>query len=389
VLRLSASDSGLSASDDIKITVNPPNQAPVVNAGSPQTITLPNTASLNGSVTDDGLPAGSTLTSTWSKLSGPGTVSFATPNANATTASFSGPGSYVLRLTGSDGASSAFADVTITVNAAASTNQSPVVGAGPDLAVIQPNAATLNGSATDDGFGGSTLTLTWSRVSGPGTVSFGNANTAVTTATFNVTGTYVLQLSATDGTFTASDQVTVTVLPAGSTTVVETRVAAKTDDAEQKSDGSLDLTSGNVDLGTKPSGMRFLLPVPKGAHITRAYVQFTADAAQTGTANLMVEGEASDNALTFGSSKNNIVNRLRTFNHVSWTPAGWLAKGAAGLAQQTPDLSAILQEIVDRQGWASGQGVALLVTGTGVRQAVSYDTKPATAPLLHVEYVLP
>jgi hypothetical protein len=212
---------------------------------------------------------------------------------------------------------------------------------------------------------------------------------AATTATFDVTGTYVLQLSATDGTFTVSDQVTVTVVPAGSTTVVERRVAAKTDDAEEKSNGSLDLTSSNVDLGTKPSGLRFLLPVPQGAHIIRAYVQFTADAPQTGTANLMIEGEASDNALTFGSSKHNIVNRLRTFHHVSWTPAGWPTKGAAGLAQQTPDLSAILQEIVERPGWASGQGLALLVTGSGVRQAVSYDTRPATAPLLHVEYVLP
>jgi hypothetical protein len=151
----------------------------------------------------------------------------------------------------------------------------------------------------------------------------------------------------------------------------------------------MDLTSGNVDLGTKPSGMRFLLSVPRGAQIVRSYVQFTVDKAQTGATTLMIEGEASDHALTFGSSKNNIVNRLRTFNHVSWAPAEWPTKGAAGLAQQTPDLSTILQEIVDRPGWASGQGLVLIMTGTGVRQAVSYDTKPATAPLLHVEYVLP
>jgi hypothetical protein len=169
--------------------------------------------------------------------------------------------------------------------------------------------------------------------------------------------------------------------------VVETRVAAKTDDAEEKSDGSPDLTSGNVDLGTRPSGMRFLLPVPHGAHIVRAYVQFTVDTPQTGTANLTIEGEANDNALTFGSSKHNIVNRPRTVNYVTWTPAGWPTKGMAGAAQQTPDLSAILQEIVERPPWVSGQGLALIVTGTGVRQAVSYDSKPATAPLLHVEYV--
>ena len=78
---MSASDSALSASSDVVITVNPAppvNQPPVVNAGSAQTITLPATASLSGTVTDDGLPnPPGTVTTTWSKVSGPGTVTFA------------------------------------------------------------------------------------------------------------------------------------------------------------------------------------------------------------------------------------------------------------------------------------------------------------------------
>ena len=53
------------------------NTAPVVEAGADQTITLPdNVASLSGTVTDDGLPA-APLTTQWSKVSGPGTVTFA------------------------------------------------------------------------------------------------------------------------------------------------------------------------------------------------------------------------------------------------------------------------------------------------------------------------
>ena len=59
-LRLTASDSALSTGDDIVITVNPAppvNQAPVVAAGADQTITLPATASLSGTATDDGLPS--------------------------------------------------------------------------------------------------------------------------------------------------------------------------------------------------------------------------------------------------------------------------------------------------------------------------------------------
>ena len=50
------------------------NQAPTVNAGGDQTITLPSAASLSGSASDDGLPSPpAAFTTTWSKVSGPGT----------------------------------------------------------------------------------------------------------------------------------------------------------------------------------------------------------------------------------------------------------------------------------------------------------------------------
>ena len=61
--------------------------------------------------------------------------------------------------------------------------------------------------------------------------------------------------------------------------------------------------------------------------------------------------------------------------------------GAAGVDQRTPDLSPIIQEIVNRPGWASGNGVALIVTGTGVRHGVSFERRAAQAALLHVEYM--
>jgi hypothetical protein len=53
---------------------------------------------------------------TWSKVSGPGNVSFANAHALSTTASFSAAGAYVLRLTATDGALSANDDLTIMVN---------------------------------------------------------------------------------------------------------------------------------------------------------------------------------------------------------------------------------------------------------------------------------
>ncbi len=213
VLRLLANDGALSGSSNVTVTVLPPiNQPPTVNAGASQTITLPNTASLNGSASDDGLPAGSSLVTTWSVVSGPGTVSFANAMALATTASFSTSGTYVLRLTADDSAASTASDVTITVQP--QPNQAPAANAGPNQTITLPATAALDGAASDDGLPASFLTTTWSRVSGPGTVTFGNAAALSTTASFSAAGTYVLRLTANDGALADTDNVSITVNPA-------------------------------------------------------------------------------------------------------------------------------------------------------------------------------
>jgi hypothetical protein len=77
------------------------NLPPTANAGADQSIMLPCTAALSGAVSDDGQPAPpATCSAAWSQVSGAGAVSFANPAAAATTATFSTPGTYVLRLNG-------------------------------------------------------------------------------------------------------------------------------------------------------------------------------------------------------------------------------------------------------------------------------------------------
>ena len=91
------------------------NQPPVVNAGADLAVTLPAPAALSGSALDDGLPVPpGALTFSWSQVSGPGTTTFGTPSAAATSASFSTAGIYLLRLTASDGALSGSDTVQVT-----------------------------------------------------------------------------------------------------------------------------------------------------------------------------------------------------------------------------------------------------------------------------------
>ncbi|MET0625293.1 MAG: VWA domain-containing protein [Pyrinomonadaceae bacterium] len=210
VLRLTASDSLLTASDELTITVIPRNQPPTVEAGPEQSITLPAAATLAGVVTDDGLPRGVLLSVAWSVVEGPGAVTFADPAAAATAATFAVAGRYTLRLTANDTEFTVFDDTVVEVRSA---NLTPEVSAGPDQMITPPNnTIRLNGVATDDGRpSASALSVKWTQVSGPAEVVFGDSASAVTTATFSDQGAYVLRLTANDTEFTVSDEVEVVV----------------------------------------------------------------------------------------------------------------------------------------------------------------------------------
>jgi hypothetical protein len=94
----------------------PLNTAPTVSAGADGSVTLPATYSLDGTVSDDGNPPGGTVTTAWTTVSGPGTVTFADATAVDTTATFSTAGTYVLRLTADDTELATSDDITVTVS---------------------------------------------------------------------------------------------------------------------------------------------------------------------------------------------------------------------------------------------------------------------------------
>ncbi|MDE3249763.1 MAG: hypothetical protein KGO82_13955, partial [Bacteroidota bacterium] len=151
VFTLTVTDNhGLTASANVTITVNPlVNLAPVANAGSNTTITLPtNTATLDGSASSD--PDGSIASYSWTKTSGPASGTITTPNAKTSSVTGLVQGVYVFNLQVTDNAgATSNASVTVTVNAA--PNQAPVANAGSNTTITLPtNTATLDGSASSD-----------------------------------------------------------------------------------------------------------------------------------------------------------------------------------------------------------------------------------------------
>ncbi|MGH2571705.1 MAG: Ig-like domain-containing protein, partial [bacterium] len=90
----------------------------------------------------------------------------------------------------------------------------PCVEVGPDHVIYESEVLALSARVSDDGDSGP-LTLAWTKVSGAGTVVFGNASQPVTTAIFSGPDLYVLRLAAWDGVSTSSDELFVDVLGDG------------------------------------------------------------------------------------------------------------------------------------------------------------------------------
>ena len=273
-------------------------------------------------------------------------------------------------------------------------NTPPDVDAGIDQTLSLPNAASLNGTVTDDGLPTGTLLISWSQISGPGTVTFNNPSSEDTTATFSMAGIYTLRLTADDGELIASDETTITVTGTNGEQIVEIPIIAGSDDAEQRSSGSLDLDSTDLEMvfdagGNQTVGLRFNgVPIPQQSSILNAYIQFKVDEATTAPTSLTVHAEAVDNAETFIGVDDNLSERQFTTATAPWTPAPWPTPGAVTPAQRTPDIAPLIQEIVDRPGWSSGNSLCIIITGTGERTAESFNGDQNGAPLLHVEYIL-
>ncbi|CAN7704993.1 metallophosphoesterase [Pararhizobium sp. LjRoot238] len=206
--------------------------------------------------------------------------------------------------------------------------------------------------------------------------------------------TLTVTATSSDGS-SAAETFSIAVVSSATPTILERRIASGADDVEESATGSISIGSSDLELttdGTKVQtvGIRFTgIDIPQGAIITRTYIQFTVDTVSSGAVSLLIRGEDADDAAAFTTASFNASSRLTTDASVAWQPADWTVRGEAGLAQRTPDLAAVVQEIVDRFGWAALNDMVFLITGTGTRVARAYDSRPDAAPLLHIEYLLP
>jgi hypothetical protein len=258
----------------------------------------------------------------------------------------------------------------------------------PDAEVGQPYTDTLAGDATGSG------PLTFNKMAGPAwlAVAANGALTGTPGLTHGGVNNFLVRVTDTNGSLH-----TATLLIFAPTASQTVAVADDDDDAEQAATGEVNLASTDLELinddaggaGNQLVGMRFNdSAIPRGAVVTNATIQFTADESQSGLTVLNLFVEAADHAAAFTDATNSLSARTRVALSVPWSPAAWTA-GESNAAQRTPNLAGLVQEIIARPGWVAGNSIVFLIAGAGHRTADAHDKAGGSPTRLTLEYLPP
>ncbi len=150
--------------------------------------------------------------------------------------------------------------------------------------------------------------------------------------------------------------------------------------------GSIALSNNSLSNFDRYVALRFQdVPICTGCEVLQAYVQFTAHSANDSDVVLGIRAQNTADAppLTDGNIAVSALALAATGEQ--WRIEDpWLV-GGAGLAERTPNLTAIMQEIVNLEDWTPGNSLVLVFTGKqGRRDAASFST--AAAPELRLRY---
>lgn len=165
------------------------------------------------------------------------------------------------------------------------------------------------------------------------------------------------------------------------------------DDADQTDDGSNFAVGGATLICQNNSfngirdrvGIRFPnCTVPKNAVITAATLEVRVSAIDDPD-NLTIAANNVDNANNFVTEAS-VITRALTTASVAW-PGTNIGTNAY---KTSPSLVTVVQEIVNRAGWASGNAICIILRGraggtTGLSFS-AFETGPTQIPLLNITY---
>ena len=169
-------------------------------------------------------------------------------------------------------------------------------------------------------------------------------------------------------------------------TVLNLQVTASSDDAIEVWGAAPVLDDIAIQLSGADDFFGFRLlnaTIPQGATINTAVLSLYNLQAGDVTMRGIIYANDVDNAATFTTTDGNIEGRALTTANVVWSATFTFSAWNA-----SPDIANVIQEIVDRVGWASGNALAILVKSTTGADATvrTWDNDTARGAKLDIDY---
>lgn len=137
--------------------------------------------------------------------------------------------------------------------------------------------------------------------------------------------------------------------------------------------GTMILDSSDLELGEISSGEGLMniglryqnITLPKGAIISEAYIQFNTDNVGANPVEITIYGEDTGDASAYNTSLGNLSGRALTQAKEVWSIDAWENVGDRSEAQRTVNIASVIQEIINREDWDSGNSLNLILKHSG------------------------
>lgn len=226
----------------------------------------------------------------------------------------------------------------------------------------------------------------------------GTATAQSATYAYGAPGTYTVTLTVSNAYGSDNEIKANYIMVVNGASVIVPIITGNDDAEESRIDGGMSLTSSDLEIGNDGgdeqfTGIRFQnVSVPQGAIISNAFIRMRADETDGigSQLNIYIKAQDIDNAAQFTTANSNISSRTLTTAQHTW-PDGSVPAWNASTVYDTPDISTLVQELVDRLGWSSGNAMAFVYWSdmgeTSERVGDSYEGGwPAE---LHFDYTIP
>lgn len=166
---------------------------------------------------------------------------------------------------------------------------------------------------------------------------------------------------------------------------IDRQVGASADDALEHNSGSVSITDSDINVWSiyPYAGIRFTNVALDGTETINNDTYISLYGVTFTTCEGVIYGEDADDAAAFTTTNDDITDRTKTTASVSWSDT-W----TNGAFNDSPNIKTIIQEIIDRPGWSSGNDIVILIdyASGGDFQFKAYDGSSTNAPKLHIDY---